>query len=241
MSLRDDALVLWAMARGQRSRGPQAERLAAFYGPQAERYDVFRERLLHGRERLVRLLVQHLSESRRVRVVELGAGTGRTAAFFGADLARIERLELVDLCVPLLERARARWAGHPDVDVIESDATRYTPDAPVDAAYFSYSLSMIPDWRAALENAVRIVRPGGLVGVVDFTLPRGSDLWSRVARTFWHRWFAHDGVRLDLAHRTALLECTEPVVLEEGRGRVPYLLGLHVPYLVYLGRTRTRA
>ena len=32
--------------------------------------------------------------------------------------------------------------------------------------FFSYTLSMIPDWFAALENARRLLKPGGTIGVV---------------------------------------------------------------------------
>ena len=48
MSLARDTGVLWALLRGQPNAGSHAERLNGFYGPQAERYDHFRERLLHG-------------------------------------------------------------------------------------------------------------------------------------------------------------------------------------------------
>ena len=47
-----------------------------------------------------------------------------------------------------------------------------------DRVFFSYSLSMIPRWREALDLAVRCVAPGGRLHVVDFGqqehLPTGS-------------------------------------------------------------------
>lgn len=33
---------------------------------------------------------------------------------------------------------------------------------------FSYSLSMIPDKRAALKQAARLLAPGGAIGIADF-------------------------------------------------------------------------
>jgi len=47
---------------------------------------------------------------------------------------------------------------------------------PVDVVTFSYSLSMMPDWLAALDNAKRILRPGGQIesrcdGLCDATDP----------------------------------------------------------------------
>ena len=55
-----DARILWRLARGQPRQGDQATRLQAFYAPQAERYDAFRERLRYGR----RDQVQHVSITR---------------------------------------------------------------------------------------------------------------------------------------------------------------------------------
>jgi S-adenosylmethionine-diacylgycerolhomoserine-N-methlytransferase len=41
-------------------------------------------------------------------------------------------------------------------------------ERPFDHAIFSYSLSMIPDWRAALRQAAQIVGTDGFIHVVDF-------------------------------------------------------------------------
>lgn len=40
--------------------------------------------------------------------------------------------------------------------------------APFDAIFFSYALSMMPDWRGALDNAVHHLRPGGRLYIADF-------------------------------------------------------------------------
>jgi S-adenosylmethionine-diacylgycerolhomoserine-N-methlytransferase len=116
--------------------------------------------------------------------------------------------------------------------VVEGDACTWRPEAPVDAVYFSYALTMMPDWRAAMINAVTMLRPGGRLAVVDFTLrPRQST----VARAFWRAWFGHDGVRLDDEHPAALCRVLARHELREYRTPVPYLPGLTVPYYLFLG------
>ncbi len=227
-----DLRTLWQMARGSRAGGSHAERLQRFYQPQAQSYDAFRERLLHGREELISLLTPPAG----ALVVELGAGTGRNAAFFGARLQQFERIELVDLCPALLEQARWRWANEPRVHVIEADATTYRPQQAADCVYFSYSLTMIPQWQAALDNALAMLKPGGLIGAVDFDLPRGNCIADRCACEFWRRWFAHDGVHLNRAHVEWLQAQTLPVTLRESTAPVPYLPGLRVPYYIHVGR-----
>ncbi|MBS0582745.1 MAG: methyltransferase domain-containing protein [Proteobacteria bacterium] len=238
-SLRGDFGVLRAMLRGIPKHGSHAQNLQGFYGTQAGDYDRFRERLLQGRAELIARL--QLALPRAAHVVELGGGTGRNLEFFGTALDDVAAFDLVDLCPALLARARARFARHARVRVIEADATIFRPAQAVDCVYFSYALTMIPDWRAALDNACAMLKPGGVLGVVDFyhsTARPDAGLVRHGAftRKFWRRWFAHDGVRLDPEHLAALRARFPRHELIESRAAVPYLPGLRVPYYVFVGR-----
>lgn len=223
-----EARTLWQLVRGMPPGSDHAGRLEAFYAPQAGHYDGFRERLLPGRTELLAWLMPGPGQ----RVVELGAGTGRNPEFLGPRALGLSELTLVDLCPSLLAQARSRWAHAANVRVIEADACTWQPDAPVDAVYFSYALTMIPDWRAALDNAVAMLRPGGKLAVVDFTQTPAQ---SPAARWFWRQWFGHDGVRLDAAHPVELRRLLPQHELRECRTAVPYLPGLTVPYYLFLG------
>jgi S-adenosylmethionine-diacylgycerolhomoserine-N-methlytransferase len=223
-----DARTLWHLARGMPRSGNHAGRLAAFYGPQADAYDGFRERLLPGRAELLEWLAPKPGE----RVVELGAGTGRNPLFLGSRVQELDQLTLVDLCQPLLEKARKRWDGMANVSVVEADACTWQPQQPVDMVYFAYALTMIPEWRSAMANAVAMLRPGGRLGVIDFTLLPQQD-W--LARNFWRAWFAHDGVHLSVEHASALRHLLPLHELRQRRSPVPYLPGLAVPYYLFLG------
>jgi S-adenosylmethionine-diacylgycerolhomoserine-N-methlytransferase len=232
-----DLRILLSLLRGLPRRGSQAERLEAFYGPQADRYDSFRERLLAGRRELIALL----APPDGAHVVELGGGTGQNLDFFGDRLGRMGSVEVVDLCPSLLAQARQRTAGRPNIRVVEADATTYRPAAPVDCVYLSYSLTMIPDWRAAMENAVAMLRPGGILGVVDFYVSAASPepgltRHGAFTRNFWPRWFAHDAVHPSPDHLARLRALMPDHVLQERRAPVPYLPGLRVPYYLFVGR-----
>lgn len=234
---RGDAGVLLQLLRGQPRRGSHAERLQAFYAPQAQRYDAFRERLLQGR----RELIENLPALPGTTLVELGCGTGRNLEFLGERLAAFRRVYAVDLCPALLEVARRRLGTHAHVEAVEADATTFCPPEPVDAVYFSYSLTMIPEWERALANALAMLRPGGVLGCVDFYVSPaapgpGLRRHGAFARRFWPAWFAHDGVRLSPDHLPALLAQTRRQHLTEALAPVPYLPGLRVPYYVYVGR-----
>ena len=227
---RNDAAILWRMLRGMPGGGSEQERLDRFYRPQAAGYDAFRERLLQGRRELIELLAIPPG----ARVVELGAGTGRNLKFFGERLRQLARVDVVDLCPSLLEQARRRCRKWPNVCVVEADATTWRPEQPADVVYFSYTLTMIPQWRRAVDNALAMLAPGGKLGVVDFYVsPSRHGL---LARQFWPLWFAHDGVRLDAAHLPYVSGATSEIMRREALAPLPYLPGLRAPYYLYVGR-----
>lgn len=230
--------TLLRMARGLPEADSHAARLEAFYRPQAEHYDAFRERLLAGRSRMLRALALRAGQ----RVVELGAGTGRNAEYIADVVPGLQSLTLVDLCPALLEQARRRAARWPNCRVVEADAATYR-ERNVDRVYLSYALSMMPDWRGVLDNALAMLAPDGLLGVVDFYVsearpPRGYVTHGAWTRRFWPWWFAHDGVHLHGQVLRRLHERLDLEFLHEGRAPLPWLPGLTVPYFIFIGRPR---
>jgi S-adenosylmethionine-diacylgycerolhomoserine-N-methlytransferase len=236
-ALRGDFAVVQRMLRGMPRAASHAEALSAFYAPQARHYDRFRERLLRGRGELI----ERLPIADGARIVELGGGTGRNADFFGATLDRVGSLTIVDVCAPLLAEARDRARRIPQLCVVEADATTYEPDEPVDVVYFSYALTMIPDWRAAIANAIAMLKPGGVLGVVDFYVSparanAGLAQHGVLTRAFWPAWFRHDGVRVSSQHFPELRRLMPDHAFIEARANVPYLPLGRVPYYVFVGR-----
>lgn len=234
-----DARIILSLMRGLPRKASHADALAGFYGPQADRYDDFRERLLQGRGELIGALPCSAGD----RVVELGGGTGRNLEFFGARLKTFAEVEVVDLCRPLLDVAEKRVAaaGMTNVRVVGADATTYQPDAPVDCVYLSYALTMMPRWGAVIDNAAAMLKPGGIIGVVDFYVspaapPPGRVRHDWLTRKMWPAWFGHDGVRLSADHLNYLQEKFETRQLSECRARVPYLPLVTAPYYVFIGR-----
>jgi S-adenosylmethionine-diacylgycerolhomoserine-N-methlytransferase len=217
-----------------------AERLESFYKGQAGSYDQFRRRLLRGREELYAALPIRSGDV----VVEMGAGTGGNLEFLGERVALPEKIYLVDLSESLLGVAakRARERGWRHVETALADATAFVPAAgPADVVTFSYSLTMIPDWFAAIDQAYAILKPGGTIGVVDFYVSRKHPEKGRVrhswpTRVFWPTWFGFDNVCLSSDHVPYLHRKFEPVDFHEKRNWMPYLPGLRVPYYWFVGR-----
>lgn len=240
MSLRSDIPVLWSMLRGMDRSGAHGDRLEGFYANQAASYDRFRERLLHGRDELL----ARLPLSAGAMLVELGAGTGRNLEPLAGRIDSLAGVHLVDLCPSLLAVARRRIAAHgwSQVHAVEADATTWSPARPADAVLCAYSLSMMPDWRATVANACAMLRPGGLLAVVDFTLVDAAvaqlakvPAQPPLLRWFWRRWFGHDGVRPDARLLPHLAANLETIHLSVQRGRIPYL-PFPAAYVQFIGR-----
>lgn len=139
--------------------------LDRYYGAQRHIYDLTRRLFLPGRDWLLRRICREHPAS----VLELGCGTARNLARLAT---RLDRAYLcgVDASGEMLRSARR----HTGLHLFQSRAEAVTgPDVlgrpgGFEAVFFSYSLSMIPDWRGALEAARRCLAPKGLLHVVDF-------------------------------------------------------------------------
>ena len=137
---------------------------------------------------------------------------------------------VVDLCEPLLAQCRQRIAsrGWRNVGAIHGDATTHAAGTPVDLVTFSYSLTMIPDWFAAIDRAFNNLRPGGQIAVVDFFVSRKYPEPGQVRHGWFTRswlpvWFATDNVHPSRDHIPYLQGRFETVRLEQRLAPMPYV------------------
>jgi SAM-dependent methyltransferase len=120
-------------------------------------YDATRSLPAEAMRRLADLLAGELSP--RPPCLEIGVGTGRFA------LALRERgvsMAGADISGAMLRQLVANAGGVAPLPLFQSDATRL----PAGAGTFGSVLAvhvrhLIPDWRLAVDEAVRVVRPGG--------------------------------------------------------------------------------
>jgi S-adenosylmethionine-diacylgycerolhomoserine-N-methlytransferase len=216
------------------------ERLDSFYRGQAEGYDDFRKQMLHGREEMFTRLPLREGD----RWVDLGCGTGSNAEYLADKLPTFGEVVLVDLSESLIDIAKKRVGnkGWQNVRVVHADATtvEIQPES-VDVVTFAYSLTMIPNWFSAIEHAMRLLKPGGVIGVVDFYVAKKYPTdgharhgWS--TRTFWPTWFAWDNVFPNPDHLPYLKSHFDVIEMSEQRGKLPWMPFIRAPYYYFIGR-----
>jgi S-adenosylmethionine-diacylgycerolhomoserine-N-methlytransferase len=188
-------------------------------------YDFTRKYYLLGRDRLIR----ELDPKPGARVVEIGCGTARNLILIARKYPNV-RLFGLDASAEMLRTAETaidRAGLRHRVKLVQAYAEDLSPEkfgetSPFDEIVFSYSLSMIPDWKQALRAAGRALQPAGRVHVVDFGDLKGL---APVAEQILRRWLAlfHVAPREELLATLENMPTFEAGELNLLRGRYAFI------------------
>jgi S-adenosylmethionine-diacylgycerolhomoserine-N-methlytransferase len=170
------------------------------YRYQRHIYDLTRRHYLFGRDRLIAGLGAKPGE----RILEIGCGTARNlilmarrypgTELWGIDASR-EMLQSAEEAVKATAFAPRITLAHG----LAEDAAAIVP-AGFDHVVFSYSLSMIEDWRSALAVAAKRAKPDGRIHLVDFADFRGLRFGTATLLRLWLKLF-HVNPRAELLPR----------------------------------------
>jgi SAM-dependent methyltransferase len=138
----------------------------------AGHYDRTRGMSEEGTRRSVELLNGELRG--RGRVLEVGAGTGQLLLRLREAGVEVVGLDLAETMLLVLI---GKAGGGAKVPLVLGDATAAPfRSASFGGAYLRWVLHLIPDWRGALAECVRVLGPGGVVLVLlgDYGGPRAE-------------------------------------------------------------------
>jgi S-adenosylmethionine-diacylgycerolhomoserine-N-methlytransferase len=179
------------------------EEMDRMYRLQRYIYDFTRKYYLLGRDRLLREMEVQPGQ----RVLEIGCGTARNlielarqrpgVACYGLDASH----EMLATAAGKVQRARltSRISLRHCLAEELDHARTFNLAEPFDAAFFSYSLSMIPTWPQAIDAALANLKPRAVFYVVDFW---DQGAWPGWFRVLLKRWLDLFGVH----YRPELLE-----------------------------------
>ncbi len=176
------------------------------YRLQRHFYDFTRRYYLLGRDKML----DGLNAASEQSILEIGCGTGRnligaakrypSCHLYGIDISN----EMLKTATQALHRAGVQS----NVLIAQADATNFNSFAMLkrerfNCIYFSYTLSMVPQWQAALQHATTLLADGGELHIVDFGQ---CEKWPHPFKALLFKWLSlfHVSPRSNL-----------PVVLEQ--------------------------
>jgi demethylmenaquinone methyltransferase / 2-methoxy-6-polyprenyl-1,4-benzoquinol methylase len=198
----------------------------ALFAPLGPTYDRYASLLSFGQDpRWRRFLVSRVPANAS-HVLDVACGT----AAVSIELARrvpTRTVTGIDQSTDMLAAGKMRVASAGLADRIELREGRAESlpfaDAEFDALTFTYLLRYVDDPRATMAELARVIRPGGVIAMLEFAVPRGvwRPLWElyvrvglpaagAVARTGWHE----VGAFLGGSIRDFYARIPEPTLLE---------------------------
>ncbi len=141
-------------------------------------YDLMNRVMTAGLDGRWRRLTVRLVVSKGDRVLDACCGTGDLAIAARKTGAEVVGL---DFSEPMLERARRKDGS---VEWVQGDLLELPfEDASFDAATVGFGVRNIVDLERGLTELHRVLKPGGRVGILEITRPRGP------LRLFYRLWF----------------------------------------------------
>lgn len=148
----------------------------------AGRYD-FANHLLSGgmdfiwRAKLARLVAKCAPWD----VLDLATGSGDLALAIGKKCPKA-RITGADFCLPMLEQARRKGVPY----LVQADGLALPfCDSSFDVITVAFGLRNMSDWNLAIREMNRVVKPGGTIFILDFSLPSWEPMLS------FYRFYLH--------------------------------------------------
>jgi demethylmenaquinone methyltransferase/2-methoxy-6-polyprenyl-1,4-benzoquinol methylase len=138
---------------------------------------------------------RHILERPEARVLDICCGTGdMTMALLRRRPANAEPVIAADFSQQMLARARRKLAGR-RVEVVEADALQLPmADGSLDLITTAFGFRNLANYEAGLVEFFRVLAPGGELGILDFSEPRG--MVGKVFRFYFRRVLPVIGLRI---------------------------------------------
>jgi S-adenosylmethionine-diacylgycerolhomoserine-N-methlytransferase len=190
-----------------------AQAMDRMYRYQRYIYDLSRKYFLFGRD----TLIQRMDLQQTQHVLEVGCGTGRNLYLLAKRHPQVQFFGL-DASQAMLETAANKLKAQSNIHLQQGLAQEihyhnaFQLKQPFDVVFFSYALSMIPEWTEALHCALDNLKPQGDLYIVDFSDQRTLPHWFRKLLQSWL-------VRFGVQHDPALPAYLQ-TLHEQGRGKL---------------------
>lgn len=157
----------------------------------AGRYDIMNDLMSLGTHRLFKRMAVEMSGVRPgMRVLDLAGGTGDLSALFAQAVGDDGGVVLADINAAMMSAGRDRLLdqGHAQVAFCRAGAEALPfADASFQCVAIGFGLRNFTDKESALREILRVLAPGGVLLVLEFSKPRSPVLESAysVFQSLW--------------------------------------------------------
>jgi demethylmenaquinone methyltransferase/2-methoxy-6-polyprenyl-1,4-benzoquinol methylase len=165
-------------ARAGQTGTLSAEGVRRMFDRIAPVYDLMNRVMTAGLDRRWRRITIEQTVRAGDKTLDACCGTGDLAIAASASGATVVGL---DFSARMLERARRKASG---IEFVEGDALALPfDDAAFDSATVGFGVRNVEDLEAGVRELRRVLRPGGRLGILEITTPRGK------LAPFYRVWF----------------------------------------------------
>jgi len=146
------------------------KRVSGMFDEVAAGYDRTNDILSLGQDRLWRVATRNaVAPKAGERILDLAAGTGASSVALASSGAEVVA---GDFSPGMIAEGRRRHGRIPNLSFVEADATNLPfADDEFDAVTISFGLRNVNDVDAALDELLRVTKPGGRLVVCEFSRP----------------------------------------------------------------------
>ena len=165
------------MPAADQSPAKDPSRIAGMFDAIAGRYDFLNHLLSAGLDKRWRSqAVDVLELTGRETVLDLCTGTADLALAATTARRRAGRVVGIDFSAAMLQVGKAKVASSP-IDLIRGDAACIPlRDATIDAATIGFGIRNVEQPAIACREIARVMRAGGTLVILEFSLPRSAAL-----------------------------------------------------------------
>lgn len=157
------------------------DKLDFFYKNQASYYDTYRINMLHGRD----ILMTAIPIQNNSKWLDIGGGTGYNINLLGESIRKFEKIDIIEYSKEMYNILVKNTSHLKNVYTYCDDIHNFNKRTKYDLITFSYSLSMIPHPERALDHAIKMLKPGGIIALTDFYADQTIEglLWKKIFQT----------------------------------------------------------
>ncbi len=153
--------------------------------------------------------LSHLQQAENEEILLTGIGTGLDIPWLPPG----PRYTGIDLTPAMLARARKQIAGRKDIALKLGDAMQLPfADEHFDTIIMHLILAVVPDSQRALQEAQRVLRPGGRILILDKFIRPGQLALSRRLLSVFLR---HIATRTDVVFEPLLAQCSQLTLIRD--------------------------